>query len=385
MEVLQFANMLGDKAFPDLKKMKYKYPECFDEFIETLKAAYYKKLPLKDFAGENTVYLSTFADTGPDVVKRLYSPQTEAYGMGSLEEEILSTSKIESIDFSRESVRNIVRGKAPKNGEEMRIYGLKKGFDFIADESNDITEENIYKLYMLAIGDYLEDDVKLPAGSFYRNAPVYVVGNEVEHTGLDCAKILAYMKNLVRFANEKDGLSDLAKAAVIHFYIAYIHPYFDGNGRMARLMHLWYLIRQGYESTLFVPFSASIEKSRSRYYKAIKLVEDNARISGLTDVTPFLVYFNEYVYNKAGGTADSEAVKIYKKIESTGRITIKEAELWRFVYSAYVNCGFTTKQLEKDYGNAAYATIRAFVLKFMDIGLLTATKMSNKVVYKVKR
>ena len=52
------------------------------------------------------------------------------------------------------------------------------------------------------------------------------------------------MGELVRFIHEDSDSNDLLKAALIHFYIAYLHPYFDGNGRMARLMHLWYLVQQ---------------------------------------------------------------------------------------------------------------------------------------------
>lgn len=43
----------------------------------------------------------------------------------------------------------------------------------------------------------------------------------------------------------------------------------------------------------------------------------------------------------------------------------------------------TTKQLEKDFGDAAFATVRSFVLKFTDLGLLNAQKMKNKVLYSV--
>lgn len=81
------------------------------------------------------------------------------------------------------------------------------------------------------------------------------------------------------------------------FYIAYIHPYFDGNGRIARLVHLWFLIQKGYQSTLFVPFSSKIEKTRKAYYNAYTAIEENKRYSGKIDITPFLIYFADNVYN----------------------------------------------------------------------------------------
>ena len=48
-----------------------------------------------------------------------------------------------------------------------------------------------------------------------------------------------------------------------------------------------------------------------------------------------------------------------------------------------LNVGQTIKQLEKDFGNAAYATIRGFVLKFEDLGLLRSIKYGNRNKYQV--
>lgn len=53
-----------------------------------------------------------------------------------------------------------------------------------------------------------------------------------------------------------------------------------------------------------------------------------------------------------------------------------------YVLSAYGTEEFTTKRLEKDFGNAAYATIRAFAMKFASMGLLKARKAGNKVLYR---
>lgn len=89
------------------------------------------------------------------------------------------------------------------------------------------------------------------------------------------------MDQMIRFANEEDNINDLLKAAMLHFYLGYLHPYFDGNGRMARLIHLWFLIQRGYEAALFVPFSSYIERSRKAYYNAYSLVEGITRYRAL--------------------------------------------------------------------------------------------------------
>lgn len=387
MDALLFTKMLSDKSVTDLKKLGYKYPEAnMQEFVALLQNGFYTSLPLKDFAGNQIVYLRQTAQVHLSAAKLLLTPQNsgELFGRKAMEEEIISTLTIENIDFSRDSVRKILKGYAPSDESENHIYGMKKGLEFISDPSNKITEENIHRLYQLTIEAFLPDDDKLQPGNLYRHDSVYVVGTEVEHTGLPWQKLSEYMADLVKFIQDETQINDLLKAALIHFYTAYLHPYFDGNGRMARLLHLWYLVQQGYSSALFIPLSEYVEKSRKGYYNAYTLTEQNAAISGALDVTPFLVYFIENVYHKLGSSLSApKTTDTFQKALDSGLVTEKEKDLWYFVLSAYGDGEFSTKQLEKDFGSAAYATIRGFVKKFEQLGLLTGQKYGNKVKYRV--
>lgn len=385
MDIKLFTQILNDKHFSDFKKLKYKYGTDFVEFLCTVEELYYKTLPLYDFEGTEIVYMDYHGSISQNSIKLLLRPQNDYYGIKAAENEIVATSAIESIDFNRDSVRNILKGLAPKDEQEKRILGVKNGLEFIADISNVISEENIYKLYIMTVGKFLSEDEKLLEGNVYRHDTVYIVSDHIEHSGLDYKKIPEFMKTLVKFANAEDEINDLVKAAIIHFYIAYVHPYFDGNGRMARLMHLWFLIQKGYQSALFIPFSSKIEKSRKEYYDAFTAVEENKKISGKIDVTPFIIYFINHVYNKMGDeTVEVDTIAAYDDAVKNGKITEKETQLWKFVLSYYGTGEFSTKQLEKDFGNAAYATIRSFVLKFEEMELLDATHYGNRVKYKVK-
>lgn len=387
MEAALYVKMLSDKSIIDFQKLKYKYPTAdINEFIGLLKISVYKNIPIPDFAGNNLVYMENITQIQMNAVKLLLTPQNlnVVFGLKAMEEEIASTFNIENIDFSRDSVRRILCGYAPADESESRIYGMKKGLEFISDASNTITEENIFTLYDMAIGRYLPDEDKLRYGLFYRHDSVYIFGQELEHIGLSHEKLPEYMSKLVDFANAGSTMNDLLKAAIIHFYIAYLHPYFDGNGRMARLMHLWYLRRLGYPSVLYIPFSSYIEQSRKGYYNAYSLTENNAKISGVLDATPFLAYFIENIYNKLGSSLkQTNIMETFVKVLGEGKITEKEKDLWNFVLSAYGSGEFSTKQLERDFGNAAYATIRGFVLKFEELGLLASQKYGNKVKYSV--
>lgn len=387
MDAALYAKMLADKSITDLKKLKHKYPDAdLTEFVSLLRGSVYKTMPIFDFNGNELVFMENIMQVRMSSIKLLLTPQrsVEGYGVKAMENEIASTLAIEGIEFSMDSVRKIFKGYAPADESENRIYCMKKGLEFISDVDNKITEENIHTLYQLTINGFLEDDDKLLPGNLYRHDRVYIVGLEVEHTGLPHARLPLYMTRLVDFINEDHKMNELLKAAVIHYYFGYLHPYFDGNGRMARLIHMWYLVQQGYSSAMFIPFSSYIEKSRKGYYQAFTLAQENAKISGVMDVTPFLVYFIENIYNKMDSSMPKPAtMEAFNLALEAGKITEKEKDLWNFVLSAYSNNEFSTKQLERDFGNAAYATIRGFVLKFEEMGLLFSQKYGNRVRYKI--
>ena len=90
------------------------------------------------------------------------------------------------------------------------------------------------------------------------------------------------------------------------------------------------------------------------------------------------------VYNKINeGTATLETLTAYDDAAKTGRITEKETKLWKFVLSCYGTEEFSTKQLEKDFGDAAHATIRGFVLKLESLGLISSVKYGARVKYRI--
>ena len=110
MDIKFFTQMLGDKHFTDYKKMKYKYGKDFDEFLKDLEEVFLKSLSLLDFNGNNLIYLENVPTVLKNIDKFLMKSQQGNYGIKAAEDEIISSSAIESIDFSRDSVRNILKG-----------------------------------------------------------------------------------------------------------------------------------------------------------------------------------------------------------------------------------------------------------------------------------
>ena len=163
---------------------------------------------------------------------------------------------------------------------------------------------------------------------------------------------------------------------------AYYHPYFDGNGRTARLFHLWYLVQQGYPAALFTPFSRYIAENKDAYYKAYERVERNALISGYTDVTPFC------------STSAMRSITACRWMQSRRKLILryiklllrKEKSQKKNGCSGSMFCllmvqrSLPQSSWKRISGNAAYATIRTFVMKFHEMGLLTARKSRKQGV-----
>ncbi len=92
---------------------------------------------------------------------------------------------------------------------------------------------------------------------------------------------------MLEFANNDDPkpfLHPLIPAIVLHFWLAYLHPFVDGNGRMARALFYWQMLRSGYEFAQYLSISGPIDRSRRSYYLAFAHTETDEG-----DLTYFLL------------------------------------------------------------------------------------------------
>ncbi|MBW8333018.1 MAG: Fic family protein [Prolixibacteraceae bacterium] len=96
------------------------------------------------------------------------------------------------------------------------------------------------------------------------------------------------MNELFNFFNNTDAeqfIHPIVKGCIIHFMIGYIHPFVDGNGRTARALFYWYLLKNGYWLTEYLSISRLIIKSKTQYAQAFIYSE----IDG-NDLTYFIQY-----------------------------------------------------------------------------------------------
>jgi Fic family protein len=84
---------------------------------------------------------------------------------------------------------------------------------------------------------------------------------------------------------EEEFIHPVVKAIILHFWLAYVHPFNDGNGRTARALFYWYMLKNRYWFFEYMSISRKIVKSRNQYYRSFLYSETDAG-----DMTYFIVY-----------------------------------------------------------------------------------------------
>lgn len=102
------------------------------------------------------------------------------------------------------------------------------------------------------------------------------ITHEVVHTPPSYKDILPFIEDLCIFFNENNTkvfIHPIIKGIIIHFMIAYMHPFVDGNGRTARALFYWYMLKSGYWLTEYLSISRVIVKSKKSYENAYLYTE----------------------------------------------------------------------------------------------------------------
>src|SRR3990170_1034173 len=113
------------------------------------------------------------------------------------------------------------------------------------------------------------------------------IGKEKVHYEAPSARRLnAEMSRFLAWANKKDGTDPVLRAALAHLWFVTIHPFDDGNGRIARAIADWALARSEGSSQRFYSMSAQIRQERNDYYGILERTQE-----GTLDVTPWMEWF----------------------------------------------------------------------------------------------
>ena len=252
-------------------------------------------LPLKTDTGRlftiNREYLSdlvreleTFLDGEDFMNNRTFSKKV------LFTHEIKANNTVEGINDSVSLIEKVIANAHQVSDVERRnrIINLYEGYRYIL-QGNDITEENVHKLYELLSKDLLSREDRDRMGTMYRTAPVYILqGGRLDDTmdhGIDESKVPDFMKVFFDYVNNGETFNSptdyFIKSQIMHFYFVYIHPYFDINGRTNRTVAMWYLLNN--DIFPYIIFNRGINFD-STYDRTIRECKDRY------EITKFLKY-----------------------------------------------------------------------------------------------
>ena len=304
-------------------------------------------------------------------------------------EEAIASSQIEGAVITRQQGKELLETKRkPKTLSEKMVFNNYQTI---------VRIENEWKHRAMSIDLLLEiqasltqDTLAAPdqVGRWRTDSDGIVVGDtfkdEVALVPPPAKQLHKELGRFVRFANEelecKEYFGDLPRAIMLHFWLAYLHPFCDGNGRTARAVFYWYLLRKNYLYIGFLPVSTRIRQAKRGYEKAFLLAEQDRNN---------LTYFFDYIIKQLQlSIQDFEAYEqeLAKKevqkrsiAQQYSDLNARQVELIRY-FAAHPD-DVTTFQRHQVYHGITYVTARKDILNLQEKGLLASHQHGRKLMF----
>jgi len=284
------------------------------------------------------------------------SEDRDRYLISSLMEEAIASSQLEGATTTRKVAREMLENnRRPKNHAEKMILNNYEAMKWIvSNKDTPITTTTIKQLHAILTRSTLADPQE--EGAYRKSDDVKVVdvqtGTPV-YIPPKAGDLDQLMNDFCSFASEQKKvgffLHPFAKGIILHFLIGYIHPFVDGNGRTARTIFYWYLLKHGYWLIEFMSVSRIILNSKAQYSRAYLYTEQDEN-----DLTYFLIYnlrtthlaledLKKYIQRKS--TEKQNAITLLRNTNLNDRqiVIVQEIIQDSTVY-------FTVKQVENKFG-----------------------------------
>ncbi len=221
-----------------------------------------------------------------------------------LVEETLKTSAIEGEKLDPDAVRSSVGRRLGlphaglKDVRDKKIDGLVEILlDATINYSKKMTQERICGWHGALFPTGYSGMVKISVGQWRNDnqGPMQVVSGPVGHEKVHfeappAKKLDKEMEALISWINEESQMDGIIKAGVAHLWFVTIHPFDDGNGRIARTLTETFLAKDENNPKRFYSLSSQIMAERDEYYDIL-----NAAQTGSGDITDWLKWFLECI------------------------------------------------------------------------------------------
>ncbi|MEG0375790.1 MAG: Fic family protein [Raoultibacter sp.] len=227
---------------------------------------------------------------------RLPGKALDHYTTHCLIDEVVLTNEIEGVNSSRREIEEVLE-HLQNNDRKGRFYGIVSKYLLLQSNEPLALENNhhIRKLYEDLVLDEVIASNKnnYPDGSIFRkeSVSIYDPAGRVIHNGVEPEKkIIDYMQHALDVLNN-NSLDLIVRVSLFHFLFGFIHPFYDGNGRINRFISS-YLLAHDFEPIIGYRLSYTIKENREKYYTGFTLCEHSLNKG---DLTPFIVMFSEII------------------------------------------------------------------------------------------
>lgn len=223
---------------------------------------------------------------------QIVNPQTrDRYIISSLMEEAVRSSQLEGAATTMIAAKEMIRsGRNPENKSERMVLNnfltMRKILEFKNDELSPELVLEIQRMVMRGTLDYPNAAGRLRHQD--ENVRVADADGKILHTPPPALELRKRVRCMCDFANGKTPkgfLHPVLRSVILHFWLAYDHPFYDGNGRTARALFYWSMLKEGYWLCEFLSISSILRNAPSQYARAFLYTESDDN-----DLTYFVIY-----------------------------------------------------------------------------------------------
>jgi len=306
----------------------------------------------------------------------------ERYLVSSLMEEAISSSQMEGAATTRRVAKDMLRRHAtPRDRSQQMIVNNYQTIRFIVEHKQEpLTTEMLLHIHHLMTDRTMERPED--AGQFRKNDDVVVenaITHDIVHRPPSYRDIPQFVDDLCSFFNASQPptfIHPIIRGIVIHFMLAYMHPFVDGNGRTSRALFYWYMLREGYWLTEYLSISRIIYRSKNSYEKAFLCSEADGM-----DIGYFVAYhlrvlglafrdLQSYLQRKI---EEREAAAAYLSIPGLNE---RQAEMIR-MYADNPGAMYTVREFQARF-QVTPTTIKSDLKQLMKMGIVRQIPL-NKV------
>jgi Fic family protein len=358
-----------------------------------------RSVPLKDKAGNGF----TYAEPDPipeslhkfdlqaggriEMADQVTNPDTkDRYYVASLIEEAITSSQLEGATTTRLVAKEMIReDRPPSDRNEQMILNNYLTMQRIGElKKEPLSPELIFEIHRL-ITENTHDDPSI-AGRFRRADERIYVGDDygqIFYEPPPAEDLNERIQVMCDFANGKIPdrfIHPVIRSIILHFWLAYNHPFVDGNGRTARAIFYWSMLRHDYWLFEYISISRILLKARSQYARSFLLTETDDN-----DLTYFLVYQIEVIeraIKELHGYIERKTREIQvleQRMRGVALLNLRQRALVSHALR-HPQHRYTFRSHQRSH-NTAYETARKDILNLMERGLLNETKIGKTWVF----